>query len=158
MVDERPKPTKEQREWFEKAIKEMTSLKKEIELGKSRKDFFNFTITLINPAKYDSLGKAKHDQRIIEVARDEDILIAEKAIIRLETWERVIELSGICRQCGGTGYHDPFSSFRSGGPPLNETTPTCDKCWGSGWENAPSPSPFDGLKPEDFGLKAEEKK
>lgn len=143
MSDERPKPSDDLVKWFEEVKKELDMLNGEIEFGEKRKKLLNFSITQINPKKHSNEATLLSDLKILRFQKSIERKRIKFSIDLRDTWERQIELSGVCPQCGGTGYHNQFKHFQSGGP-LNEPPETCDRCWGSGWKDG-NKSPFDAI-------------
>lgn len=151
MAKSKNKPTEEQRKWFKSAGEEIKRLDKEIEAGLQRKDHLNQTIDLIDKEKKAVADMG--DERILVKSRDEQILSTQRLMNLKETLERRKKLSGICRQCGGTGFHE--LNFGQGRGPLNQPPSTCLGCWGSGWEG--TKPKFPGLSAKALGLKKKKK-
>ncbi|MDO8183864.1 MAG: hypothetical protein Q7T49_02670 [bacterium] len=129
MANEKPKPTPEQVEWFEKITKIIRELDPEIQAGLARKEILELSRAQID--KTSEVLANKGDERVLQTAVDEQIIFTQRKINLFETLKRRLNLSGICPTCSGTGTHYLIKPSR----PLNELAPTCINCWGSGWKD-----------------------
>lgn len=139
---ERPKPDEKLVKWFEKATEKITDFEKEIkELVEKEKEFWNYSFSLVKKGERRTLFLEQ--QKYAQEEFDQIMADITSKRRKADFLKDLQDESGVCPQCGGTGYHDRFDSLQSGGP-FNKPPTTCDKCWGSGWKDG-NKNPFDEI-------------